>query len=149
MLELEDNKRFLKDLKVKLIEIKESMKINSLCTTLKELLEESSKDDFWQNNENSAKIFRNIKSLEKKIKNYTDLEQELNNLLDMNELLNSEFDIELLNELLCSSKSLDKKLDILKVETYFSGKYDANNAILTLHPGAGRNRISRLGANAL
>ena len=48
-----------------------------------------------------------------------------------------------------SVMSAKEILDDLKVETYFSGKYDANNAILTLHPGAGRNRISRLGTNAL
>ena len=149
MLELEENKRFLYDLNGKLKEIKESMKIDSLYSTLKELQDTSNKEDFWKDTEKSAKVFSNIKSLEKKIKSYTDLNQELNNLLEMNELLNSDFDEELLNELLSSSKLLSIKLDDLKVETYFSGKYDANNAILTLHPGAGRNRISRLGTNAL
>ena len=149
MLELEENKRFLYDLNGKLKEIKESMKIDSLYSTLKELQDTSNKEDFWKDTEKSTKVFSNIKSLEKKIKSYTDLNQELNNLLEMNELLNSDFDEELLNELLSSSKLLSIKLDDLKVETYFSGKYDANNAILTLHPGAGRNRISRLGTNAL
>lgn len=149
MLELEENKRFLIDLKDKLEEIKESMKIDSLCATLEGLKEESSKEDFWQDTENSAKVFSKIKSLERKIKSYTDLEHELNNLLEMNELLEVEFDSDLLNDLLSSSKNLDVKLTDLKIETYFSGKYDANNAILTLHPGAGRNRISRLGSNAL
>lgn len=149
MLELEENKRFLTDLKDKLQEIKESMKIDSLSANLESLKEESSKEDFWQDTENSAKVFSKIKSLERKIKSYTDLEQELNNLIEMNELLDVEFDSDLLNDLLSSSKTLDVKLNDLKIETYFSGKYDANNAILTLHPGAGRNRISRLGTNAL
>lgn len=149
MLELEENKRFLTDLQNNLQEMRESMKIDSLSAELKKLQEESSQENFWQDTEKSAKVFSKIKSLEKKIKSYTNLEQELNNLLEMNLLLETDFDEELLNDLLTASKSLEVKLDKLKIETYFSGKYDANNAILTLHPGAGRNRISGLGSNAL
>ena len=137
MLELEENKRFLNELKIKLQEIGESMNVDSLRANLENLKQESSKEDFWQNAENSAKVFSKIKTLEKKIKNYTALKDELDNLLEMNELLSLEFDSELLNELLTTTKSLDIKLDTIKIETYFSGKYDANNAILTLHPGAG------------
>ena len=137
MLELEENKRFLNGLKIKLQEIGESMNVDSLRVNLEKLKQESSEENFWQDSEKSAKVFSKIKSLEKKIKNYTNLEEELTNLIEMNELLNSEFDEELLNELLSSSKSLDIELDTIKIETYFSGKYDANNAILTLHPGAG------------
>ena len=137
MLELEENKRFLNDLKIKLQEVGESMNIDSLRANLEELKNESSKENFWQDAENSAKVFSKIKVLERKINNYTKLDEELNNLIEMNELLNLEFDPELLNELLNSSKTLDEKLNTIKIETYFSGKYDSNNAILTLHPGAG------------
>lgn len=137
MLELEDNKRFLGQLRINLQEISESMKVDSLRANLEELKQESAKENFWQDSEKSAKVFSQIKSLEKKIKNYDNLERELINLEEMNDLLNSDFDEELLNELLSSSKSLDIKLEALKIETYFKGKYDVNNAIVTLHPGAG------------
>ena len=137
MLELEDNKRFLGQLRINLQEISESMKVDSLRANLEELKQESAKENFWQDSKKSAKVFSQIKSLEKKIKNYDNLEQELINLEEMNDLLNSDFDEELLNELLSSSKSLDIKLEALKIETYFKGKYDVNNAIVTLHPGAG------------
>ena len=137
MLELEDNKRFLNELKDNLKEISESMKIESLSANLQELREKSNQEGFWQDTENSAKVFSKIKSLERKLQKYEDLEKELNNLLEMNELLDLEFDSGLLKDLLNSSKSLSNKLEAIKVETYFSGKYDANNAIITLHPGAG------------
>ena len=137
MLELEENKRFLNELKENLKEISESMKIDSLRATLEKLREESNQEGFWQDTEKSAKVFSKIKALERKLQKYEELEKELNNLLEMNELLDLEFDSELLKELLSSSKSLSNKLEDIKVETYFSGKYDANNAIITLHPGAG------------
>lgn len=149
MLELEENKRFLNNLKIKLESINESMKIDSLNAILENLKAESMKENFWQDTENSSKVYSQIKTLEKKVNTYQALKDELSNLLEMNELLEMEFEEELLNDLLSSSKTLSDKLDDLEVQTLFSGKYDANNAIITLHPGARRNRISRLGRNVI
>lgn len=149
MLELEENKRFLNDIKTKLFKIKETMNISFLCITLDNLKEEASKEGFWNNPEKTTQIFSKIKTIEKKIRSYTDLQVELSNLIELNELLTIEFDSELFDELLVSSQNLNKKINTLEVETYFSGKYDKNNAIITLHPGAGRNRITRLGTNVI
>lgn len=137
MLELEENKRFLNSLKTKLESINESMKIDSIKLELDNLKKQSMQENFWQDTEKSSKVYAQIKVLEKKIENYEVLKKELANLIEMNELLEIEFEQDLLNELLKSSKSLSDKLDTLEIQTLFSGKYDANNAIITLHPGAG------------
>lgn len=137
MLELEENKRFLNNLKGKLDNISESMKIGSLNVELEQLKQESMQENFWQDTEKSSKIYSKMKTLEKKINLYESLKKELSNLLDMNDLLEVEFEDEFLNELLRDSKSLSDKLDNLEIQTLFSGKYDSNNAIITLHPGAG------------
>lgn len=55
----------------------------------------------------------------------------------MNELLCLEEDNELIKELLKDTLKLQKELENLELQTLLSGKYDKNNAILTLHPGAG------------
>ncbi len=149
MLELEENKRFLNSLKDKLENIRESMKIDSLNNELETLRKESLAENFWQDTEKSSKVYSRIKTLEKRIGNYENLFKELSNLLEMNELLEVEFEDELLNELLKSSKILANKLDELEVQTLFSGKYDANNAIITLHPRSRWNRITRLGRNVI
>ena len=149
MLELEENKRFLNSLKDKLENIRESMKIDSLNNELETLRKESLAENFWQDTEKASKVYSRIKTLEKRIGNYENLFKELSNLLEMNELLEVEFEDELLNELLKSSKILANKLDELEVQTLFSGKYDANNAIITLHPRSRWNRITRLGRNVI
>lgn len=137
MFELEENLRLLESLKEKLEQIKDSMKIDSLKKDLSLLETESSKEGFWNNQEHSNKVFAKIKILQKKINSYETLNSDLSNLIEMNQLLKIEADNELLKELLKSSDSIINKIDELEIQTLFSGKYDSNNAIITLHPGAG------------
>lgn len=55
----------------------------------------------------------------------------------MNELLQLEEDETLTKELLHNTFELEKEIDKLEITTLLSGKYDINNAIITIHPGAG------------
>ena len=137
MIELEENQRDLNEISEKFKQIKDSMKINKLENELKKLEEESLKEDFWNDQAHSSKVFAKIKTLQRKINSSKKLEEELNNLFEMNELLNIETDNDLVKELLKNTTNLKHKLDNLEIETLFSGKYDVNNAIITLHPGAG------------
>ena len=137
MFELEENLRLLNELKNKLEQIKDSMNIENLKLELTELEKESLKEDFWNNQKNSSTVFAKIKVLQRKVNSYENLYSELSNLMEMNQLLQIEPDNDLLKELLKNSNSIISKIDNLEIETLFSGKYDANNAIITLHPGAG------------
>ena len=137
MFELEENLRMLNELNKQLEQIKDSMKIELLEEELKVLEQESLKEDFWNDQEHSSKVFSKIKILQRKITSYKNLEDELNNLIEMNILLNSEPDNDLLKELLKNSNLIVSKIEDLEIQTLFSGKYDNNNAIITLHPGAG------------
>ena len=137
MIDLEENLRSLKELNNKLLDIKDSMKIESLAIELKKLEEKSTEDGFCNNKEDSTKVFSRIKILQKKITSYNELASELLNLIEMNELLVEEKDEQLLDELEKNSNLIRKKFEELEIQTLLSGKYDSNNAIVTMHPGAG------------
>jgi len=137
LIELEENQRLLQELNNKINEIKDSMKIESLIAELKSLEEESTKEGFWQDSVKSNNTLKKIKSIQKKVSKYEKIRKELDNLIEMNELLSSENDKSLVQDLLKSTDELSKEIDSLNVETLFSGKYDQNNAIITMHPGAG------------
>ncbi len=137
MLELEENIKYLNNLKSKLLEISKSMKLSNLKEDVSILEKETLEPNFWNDAEKSSTTFSKLKSLQRKINNYTKLETEVNNLIEMNELLQMELDEHLVKELLQSSEKLEKEIEKLEIETLFSGKYDNNNAIITLHPGAG------------
>lgn len=76
----------------------------------------------------------NIKS---KIEKYNNLKSEFDNLKDLSDLLKLESDDELARELIKNTAKIEGEITSLEINTLLSGKYDTNNAIITLHPGAG------------
>lgn len=149
MLDLEENKRNLIELRDKLTKMAETLQISNLKADFAQLEQQTLKPDFWEETQKSATLFSQMNAIQKKIRNYENLKNELDNLLELNELLLLEKDDSLEKDLLSNTQKFEQKLTELEVQTLLSGKYDANNAILTIHPGAGRNRIPRLGRNAL
>ena len=93
--------------------------------------------NFWNDNKNSSSVLQNIKILKKKIDGYEHLKLELSNLNEMNEFLQLEPDEDMVKELLKSTEKAKKDIDNLEISALLSGKYDVNNAIVTIHPGAG------------
>ena len=95
------------------------------------------KPEFWNDTKNSTIILQESKTLKNKYTLYKNIENQVNNLIDMNGLLCEEHDEELENELLKDTKKLQNDIEKLEVETILNGKYDRNNAIVSIHPGAG------------
>ena len=104
---------------------------------LKELEEKTSNPDFWNDSKNSNIILSKIKSLKSKSSEYRRLENEIKNLIELTELVNLEPDNEMASDILKNSSKINKDLEKFELTTLLSGKYDQNNAIVTIHPGAG------------
>ena len=93
--------------------------------------------EFWNDSKNSSKVLQNIKIIKNKKDKYTKLITEISNLIEMNELLQLEEDELLAKDLIKNTTSLETDIDNLEIKTLLSDKYDINNAIVTIHPGAG------------
>ena len=111
--------------------------ISKLEQEIKELEEQVNQPDFWNDSEKSTPIITKLKRLQNKLASYNKLLEDLTNLKELNELLLLDNDEELGKQLLTSSTDIQNKIEKLELETLLSGKYDKNNAIITLHPGAG------------
>ena len=111
--------------------------IPKLKKEAKELEEKTNVPEFWENTENTSAILKKLKSIKNKIESYEKLQNEVINIKEMTELLNLEPDEELAKDVIKATKKLTKEVDNLEIETLLSGKYDKDNAIITLHPGAG------------
>ena len=105
---------------------------------LKKLEEQTQQESFWQQDtSSSSKILVKIKELKHKIDGFELAQKEVDNLIELTELANLEVDEEVAKDILKSTKNLEEDVENIQLETLLSGKYDRNNAILTLHPGAG------------
>ncbi len=105
---------------------------------LKELELKTTEEDFWQKDaKETSKILSQMKQLKNKVELYRKIENEIINLQELTELANLENDVDVAKDILQSTTKLENEIEKLQLETLLSGKYDKNNAILTLHPGAG------------
>ena len=85
----------------------------------------------------AGKILQQIKGRTDKIQRYENLKDEWENLTVLVELALEEGDESVLDEVKSGYNSLVETIENMKLETMLSGKYDKNNAIITLHAGAG------------
>ena len=105
---------------------------------LKDLELKTTEEDFWQKDTTeTSKVLSQIKQLKNKVEQYRKIENEIINLQELTELANLENDLDVAKDILKSTSKLENEIEKLQLETLLSGKYDKNNAILTLHPGAG------------
>ena len=111
--------------------------IAKLEQELKELEKETMQENFWQDSKKSNKTLVKIKNLKNKTTEYQEINKELNNLIELTELLDMEPDAEMAKDIIKSTQKIEKRLEKFEISTLLSGKYDSNNAIVTIHPGAG------------
>jgi len=104
---------------------------------IEELEQKCAEPGFWDDIEKSQKILQKVKSLKDKVETFEKMRNQLEDIETLNELGMEEEDESVIPEIEQGIKKLKDTLFKLKLETLLSGPYDKNNAILTLHAGAG------------
>lgn len=111
--------------------------LDQLEADIAEAEERMSQPDFWDDNDTAQELINQTNVLKEKydtFKQLTDEQEELDMLLEM---LEEEADQEMFNELNERFGVFEEQLSSYELSQLLSGPYDANNAILELHPGAG------------
>ena len=108
-----------------------------LLKKLAELEKQTTDVSFWDNSENSSSILKEITNIKTRTENYKKVKIELENIEELNQLLKEEKETSLEEDLQRSIKNLEQAIEKLEINTLLADKYDKNNAIITLHPGAG------------
>ena len=137
MLEFEEYKGRLNALKPTLDDLQEALHLEEAKREIAELQEESAQDGFWNNVAHSQQVQQRIKQLQTKCEKYDKLRSSWDDLFTMCEMALEEDDVSMLDELKTEYDTLSEKLEEMRLSTLLTGEYDANNAILTFHAGAG------------
>ena len=111
--------------------------ITKLEQELSELEKKTVEPNFWDDTKIANNVLDKIKCIKNKCLKYRQLEADLLGIKDIIDLLKMEEDENLANEMVKDIKKIEKNVEKFEIQTLLSGKYDSNNAILTIHPGAG------------
>jgi peptide chain release factor 2 len=98
---------------------------------------ETQKPDFWADSSSAQSAMRRLSSLNETVSTWRELERRTGEAVEMLELGESDGDEEILNHVAQEAEAIEKQLNGLEHELEFSGPYDARNAILAIHAGAG------------
>ncbi len=101
---------------------------------IKELEEKTEVLGFWNDQKLAQVVLKDLKLKQLKIEHFKVLEENLDDIFVMDELAEEG---EILEGFSDEIQELYQKIDAFRIETLLSGEYDSNNAIISLHPGAG------------
>ena len=104
---------------------------------VKKLEKEMSQESFWSDQEKAQKATKRIKELKDTIGEFNELKDNLEELAILLELNLEEDRKEIWEEIEQKAKVLEKDIEKKELIVLFDGKYDTNNAIVTIRPGAG------------
>lgn len=135
MIQIDELKFNIREMSAKLNGIGESLNIPKLTEELQVLAAEQHKTDFWNDVKNAQQVSQRAKNIEDKINGYNKLVKRIGDVTDLLDMCGD--DEAMLEETASEISAINKEVNALHIATLLSGKYDANNAILTLHAGAG------------
>ena len=127
----------IEDAQQTLADLSESLDLEGRKKRIAEIDEIISAPDFWNNPEGGQAIMQEKKRLESKVDKYNALAGKMEDLEVMIELAKEEPDADLEQDIVDTLAEITKVLDAFELETILNGDYDDNNAILSIHPGAG------------
>ncbi len=137
MLEFEEYKTKLNALRPTLDDLRGALQLEAAEREIAELETESAQDGFWNNVQHSQQVQQRIKQLKTKCEKYAKLCSNWDDIFTMCEMALEEQDDSLLPEVEEEFGRFNEDLESMRLSTLLTGEYDANNAILTFHAGAG------------
>ncbi len=137
MLEFEEYRQKLNNIRPALEMLQGALKLDSARREIEELEAASEREGFWNDVANSQKVQKRLKALKSKTENYEKLCASWDDMMVMCEMAMEEDDDSMLEELKSEFDAFSEKVEATRLGTLLTGEYDANNAILTFHAGAG------------
>ena len=137
MIEFEEYKGKLNDLKPKLEELRAAFLPQSVLDELERLHAMAEAPGFWDDPARSQKAVVRTKSLEAKVEKFSAMSSSWDDLMTICEMALEENDDSMLEELTEGYKHLEAAMEEARLETLLRGEYDGNNALVSFQAGAG------------
>jgi len=126
-----------KTLKEKLDNIKKIVKPDEIDSRLKEIEKMQEDESFWSDSDNAAKVQQEKTSKERKLEKFISAQDSVNDAKELYEIAIEEEDAETIESMFDEATELEELVKQMEIEVMLSGENDTNNAIISIHPGAG------------
>ena len=93
--------------------------------------------DFWDKVEISQQKMKDLKSLKSDVETYSKLKTQFEDIETLIEMAAEENDASLIGDIEAELTEFEETLEKIRMKTLLSGEYDKDNAIVSLHAGAG------------
>ena len=137
MVELDQYKFTLNQYKEPMEELRLSLELDKKEKIIQELEAEMEAGDFWSDAEKAQEITKRLKGLKDTMVSFHELTEAMDDIATMIEMGHEENDASLIPEIKEMLDEFEASFQNMKIQTLFSGEYDRDNAIVTLHAGAG------------
>ncbi len=137
MLDYNEIKSKLKDMKSEMTRAYESVNPTKLKARADELAEQQNAEGFWEDAENARKVSKEISQIQSKLEKFEKMIARIDDAIELVDIVELEASAEEDANLVAMVDELAEHVESLSLATLLSGKYDSLNAILTLHAGAG------------
>jgi len=127
----------LKTLTTKMRNITGVVQPDQIQSRLDEIEALENSQDFWNDAANAANVQREKTQLERKLDKYSVAADAVTDASELYEMANEEGDDDTLAALFEEAPSLEGMVRKMEIEMLLSGEHDGNNAIVSIHPGAG------------
>jgi len=127
--------KFIEDYEIKIKDLYEAFNIDSIKEELKGLEIEINDPSFWSNQSKAQGIISRSNAIKEIIEIYDNLKKSFDSIKESVDLAFSDDEYMVLLE--DEVSTLKKNVEAAEKKALLSGKYDFNNCILELHPGAG------------
>jgi len=127
----------LKNIKIKMQNITGVVEPEKIKTRLQEIDTLENDQDFWNDATYAAKIQKEKTQLQRKLDKYSLANDAVYDAIDLYDMAKEESDEESIEALYDDAPALEEQIRSMEIEVLLSGESDANNAILSIHPGAG------------
>ncbi len=137
MIELDQYRLKLGTYKEPLLEVKGALDLENKTRKIEEIEREMEAPDFWDDPEVSQRKMKELKGYKDDVETCRNLEQKLEDIATLIEMGDEENDPEIVAEVEQEVAEYDAAYEKIRIKTLLSGEYDGDNAIVSLHAGAG------------
>ena len=137
MLQFEELRLQLESLLPDIKDLADALGLAAMESEIAQLELRAAEPGFWDDLDNSQKILQRTSSLKGKVEGYNKLMAHYEDTLALIELANEEEDLSVFDEAKEEVDNISEDLEKQRLSTLLTGEYDAKNAILTFHAGAG------------